>query len=83
LDFRFIIVLVVIVYLLLAFGGCLDQQTHLPQAVKPIPTTEEYSTHAQNTDYWHRQIHTDCDRSANWIGLGLDRGHGVPTAEPG
>ena len=48
LDFRFIIVLIVIVYLLLAFGGCLDEQTHLPSAVKPLPTTQEYLAHAQD-----------------------------------
>jgi hypothetical protein len=83
LDFRFIIVLIVIVYLLLAFGGCLDQQTHLPSAMKPLPTTEEYLSHARNTVHWRREIDTDRDHSFDWIGLGLDRGHGVPTASPG
>ena len=49
MDFRFIMVLIVFVYLLLAFGGCLDQQTHLPSAMKPLPATEENLSHAKNT----------------------------------
>ena len=48
MDFRFIMVLIVFVYLLLAFAGCLDEQTHLPSAMKSLPTTQEYLSHAQD-----------------------------------
>jgi hypothetical protein len=83
LNSRIIIVLIVIVFLLLAFGGCLDEQTHLPSVMRPLPTTEEVLTHAQDTIDWQTQNHTDRTGSIDWIGLGLDWRHGVATASPG